>query len=67
MLFAVANAAEREELLRLLIKRIVFRGPEAEVTMELFAGPRCGDLPAGGSKFRAFWLRRRVSNPRPGG
>lgn len=36
-LFAVANADEREQLLKLLIKHIVFRGPEAEVTMELFA------------------------------
>lgn len=63
-MFAVANAAEREELLKLLIKRIVFRGKDAEVTMELFAGV---NLPGGGSKFRAVWLRRRVSNPRPGG
>lgn len=63
-LFAVANAAEREELLKLLIKRIVFRGNEAEVTMELFAGV---NLPGGGSKSHTLWLRRRVSNPRPGG
>jgi hypothetical protein len=34
----VANAHEREELLRLLIKRIVLRGAAAEVTTELFAG-----------------------------
>lgn len=63
-LFAVANTAEREELLQLLIKRIVFRGHEGEVAMELFAGV---NLATGGSKFRATWLRRRVSNPRPGG
>jgi hypothetical protein len=29
----VANTTEREQLLKLLIKRIVFRGFEAEVTM----------------------------------
>lgn len=55
-LLAVANAAEREELLKLLIKRIVFRGTDAEVTMELFAG---ANLPSGGSNFRALWLPKR--------
>ena len=63
-LLAVANEAEREELLKLLVKRVVFRGTDAEVTMELFAG---ANLPSGGSNFRALWLRRRGSNPRPGG
>lgn len=63
-LFAVANPTEREQLLKLLIKRIVFRGFDAEVTMEPFSSV---NLPGEGSKFRASWLRRRVSNPRPGG
>ncbi len=62
-LLAVANAAERGELLKLL-KRIVFRGHDAEVTMELFSSV---NLSAESSKFRAPWLRRRASNPRPGG
>jgi hypothetical protein len=63
-LLAVANADERKELLQLLIKRIVFRGHDAEVTMELFSSV---NLQTQGSNFRASWLRRRVSNPRPGG
>lgn len=63
-LFTVANVDEREQLLKLLIKRIVFRGYDAAVTMELFAGV---NLQTGGSKSQAFGLRRRVSNPRPGG
>ena len=61
-LFTVANANEREQLLKLLIKRIVFRGHDAEVTMELFAGV---NLQGGGSNFRALWLRRRVSKGSP--
>jgi hypothetical protein len=56
-LFAVASPAEREELLKLLIKRIVFRGHDAEVTMELFSSVNLG---ATSSKFQAFWLRRRA-------
>lgn len=63
-LFAVANADERKQLLQLLIKRIVFRGHDAEVTMELFSNV---NLSVDSSIFRASWLRRRVSNPRPGG
>ena len=62
LLFAVANAQERVDLLRLIIKRI--RGREAEVTMELFSA---ANLKAESSNLRAPWLRRRGSNPRPGG
>ena len=63
-LFEVASQAERKELLHLLIRRITFRGPEQEVTLELFADV---NLRASGSIFRTVWLRRRDSNPRPGG
>ncbi len=59
-LFAVANDDERSRLLKLLVKqRIVFRGTDAEVTMERFSAV---NLSATSSNFRAFWLRRRVSN-----
>lgn len=60
-LFAVASADERKELLQLLIKRIVFRGHDAEVTMELFSAVH---LTAESSIFHTRWLRRRVSNER---
>jgi hypothetical protein len=63
-LFTVASAAERKELLQLLIKRLVFRGHDAEVTLELYSTI---NPTASGSIFRAPWLRRRASNPRPGG
>ena len=58
-LFTVASAAERKELLQLLIKRLVFRGHDAEVTLELYSTV---NLTASGSIFRAPWLRRRASN-----
>ncbi|MGE0550017.1 MAG: hypothetical protein AB7O24_17480 [Kofleriaceae bacterium] len=58
-LFTVANTDEREELLKLLIKRIGFRGPEAEVTMELSAGI---NVPGAGPKFRASWLPRTLES-----
>lgn len=50
ILMAVANHDERTQLLRLLIKRIDFRGNAENVTLELFAGVA---LPDGGSKLRA--------------
>jgi hypothetical protein len=52
-LFEVASQAERQELLRLLIRRITFRGPEQEVTLELFADV---NLRPSGSILRATWL-----------
>ncbi|CAN5179045.1 hypothetical protein BH11MYX1_BH11MYX1_04490 [soil metagenome] len=58
-LIAVASPAERKELLQLLIKRIAFRGHDAEVTLELFSSVNLTNS----SNFRASWLRRRGSNP----
>src|SRR5262249_15660776 len=59
-LFAVASPTHPTELLQLLISRIVVRGHDADVTLELFAGV---NLPVGGSKSHTLWLRRRASNP----
>ena len=60
VLYAVASPAERKELLQLLVRRIVFRGPDQEDTLELNANV---NLKGGGSIFRSSMAPARGLEP----
>jgi len=58
LLYEVANPAEKQELIRLIFKRIEFHGPDKPIKMELF--DRSGvelTQKKSGSKIRTAWLR----------
>ena len=62
LMYDVANAEERKELLRLLVRRIDFYGVGQEVRLELSADV---DFPGGSSISRRRWLPELGSNQRP--
>jgi site-specific DNA recombinase len=66
LLYELARPEERRELVRLVVKRITFRGRDEPLEVEFFDCPSVTP-PAASSKLSTGWLRRQDSNLGPGG
>jgi site-specific DNA recombinase len=68
LLYEVASGQERGELIKLMFRKIEFRGPDQPVNVELFDQERENLEPhKDGSRKSTIWLREQDSNLRPFG